>query len=58
VNPTHPIIVKLNKLRKVDQQRANKVSQQMLDNVLMASAIPHDVQVSSKRNLEILDDFL
>ena len=58
LNPTHPIIVKLNKLRKTDQERANRVSQQMLDNVLMASAIPHDVQVSSKRNLEIIDDFL
>lgn len=30
----------------------------MLDNVLMASAIPHDTVVSSKRNLEIIDDFL
>ena len=26
VNPAHPIIVKLNKLRKVDQKRANVVS--------------------------------
>ena len=43
VNPAHPIIVKLNKLRKLDQTRANRVSQQMLDNVLLSSAIPHDV---------------
>jgi hypothetical protein len=30
----------------------------MLDNVLMASAVPHDMQLSSERSMEILDDLL
>ena len=51
-------MVKLNKLRQVDAERATKVSRQMLDQVLVASGIPHDSKASSTRNLEILDDFL
>lgn len=30
----------------------------MLDNVLMASDVPHDMQASSERSMEILDDLL
>ena len=30
----------------------------MLDNVLMASAIPHDMQKSAERSMLILDDLL
>lgn len=43
INPTSPIIVKLNELRKIDSDKAGKVSKQMLDNVLMTSGIPHDM---------------
>jgi HSP90 family molecular chaperone len=42
INPTHPIMIKLNKLRKVDQTRAFNVSQSILDSILLASAIPRD----------------
>lgn len=58
INPSHPIIVKLNKLRKLDQKKASLVSKQMLDNVLTQSGIPHDMGVSAERNLNILDQYL
>jgi len=51
-------MVKLNKLRQVDAERATRISKQMLDQVLVASGVPHDTKASSKRNLEILDDLL
>ena len=58
INPQHPIIVKLNELRKKDESRATKVSKTMLDDVLMKSAIPNNMQEAASRNLEILDDYL
>ena len=51
INPFSPIMIKLNELRKVDKDRSALASKQILDNVLMNSAIPFDVQKSSKRNL-------
>ena len=58
INLNHTMIVKLNQLRKIDQNRATKVGKQLLDNLLIASAIPHDMAETSKRNLDIIDDFL
>lgn len=43
INPSHPIIVKLNDLRKVDANRASRVSKSLLDTVLMSSGIPTDL---------------
>ena len=43
INSQHPMIMKLNELRKVDSVKAAKVSKQLLDNVLMSSGIPHDL---------------
>jgi HSP90 family molecular chaperone len=58
INSYHPIIVKLNELRKVDSKRASHVSKQMLDSVLLQSGIPHDMNKSATRNLMILDQYL
>jgi len=58
INPSHPIMVKLNELRKVDSSKASNVSKQMLDNVLLSSGVPFDMQKSAARNLGIIDDFL
>ena len=58
INPTHPIIIKLNQLRKSDGAKASNVSKQMLDNVLMTSGIPHDMHKSATRNLNIIDSLL
>lgn len=58
INPNHPIVVKLNELRKKDPKRASQLSKQMMDNVLLTSGIPFNLQESSKRNLDVLNDFL
>ena len=58
INPSHGIIVKLNELRKRDPKRAGLLAHQMMDNVLMASGIPFDLQDSTKRNMNILNDYL
>jgi len=58
INAYHPIIVKLNELRKLDSERASHISKQMLDSVLLQSGIPHDLSKSASRNLMILDQYL
>ena len=58
INTSHKMIVKLNKLRKLDEARANKVSKQMIDTILLKSAIPIDMQKSAVGQLEIIDDYL
>ena len=58
INPSHGIIVKLNELRKRDPKRASILAHQMMDNVLMLSGIPYNLQDSTKRNLDVLNDYL
>jgi HSP90 family molecular chaperone len=58
INPSHGIIVKLNELRKRDPKRASVLAHQMMDNVLMLSGIPYNLQDSTKRNLDVLNDYL
>jgi HSP90 family molecular chaperone len=58
INPNHGIILKLNELRKRDPKRAGLLANQMMDNVLMASGIPFNLQDSTKRNMDILNDYL
>lgn len=43
INTSHPMILKLNKLRKQDEARANKASKQLIDSVLIQSAVPIDM---------------
>jgi len=45
-------------LRKLDPSKAELVSKQILDRILINAQIPHDIQSSAKRNLSIVDDFL
>ena len=58
INSNHPIIIKINKLRKVDSDRASKAHKQLLDSALVTSGAPIDMKVSSARNLEIIDDLI
>lgn len=58
INPKHPIIVKLNALRKKDPKRAGMLAQQVLENVLLSSGVPFNLQESTKRNLDMLSDYL
>ena len=58
INPKHPIIVKLNALRKRDPKRAGLLAHQVMENVLLSSGIPFNLQESTKRNLDMLSDYL
>ena len=55
INPSHPIIVKLNELRKKDSKRAGLLSKQLMDNILLSSGIPFDLNSSAKRNLDVMN---
>ena len=58
INPKHPIIVKLNELRKVNPKRASQLAHQVMDNVLLSSGIPFNLTDSVKRNFDVLNDYL
>lgn len=58
INPNHPLIIKLNQLRKKDSKKAAMIAKQMMDNVLAIGSIPYDLQASTKRNLDIMNDYL
>ena len=58
VNSAHPIVVKLNQLRKRDGAKATLLAKQMLENVMLASGIPYNMQESTKRNLDVLNEYL
>jgi HSP90 family molecular chaperone len=42
INPSHPIIVNLNHLRKTNAKLATLVSKQLIDNVMLQSGVPFD----------------
>jgi len=58
LTPNHPLITKLNQLRKKDAKKASMIAKQMFDNVLCTSSIPYDLQTSTKRNLALMTDYL
>jgi HSP90 family molecular chaperone len=58
INPQHPVIVKLNEMRKVDAKKASVLSKMVLDNILASAGIPYNLNESSKRNLDVLNDYL
>lgn len=43
INPQHPIVVKLNQLRKKDSKKASTIAKQLMDNVLTLSGIPYNL---------------
>ncbi len=49
INPNHPIIVKLNQLRKKDAKKAGLLARQLMDNILLNAGIP---------NLDVMNDYL
>ena len=58
VNPNHPIMVKLNKLRKIDSENASLLLKEVFDNVMLQSGIPYDVMASTKRSYKVLEMLL
>ena len=58
LNAAHPIVVNLNQLRKQNKQGAKLVAEQFLDNVLVQSGIPFDLQAGCDRQFKLLDSYL
>jgi len=58
INVYHPIIVNLNKVRKHNSKQGVKLAKQLLDQVMLQSGIPFNLQESMARNLEIMEGYL
>ena len=58
INPNHELIVKLNKIRKDDQDTAIMVAHQLIDSVFMGAGLPVDFNEVSERNYSILSEYL
>lgn len=58
INPKHPIIVRLEKLRTTDTPLAEKVAEQVYDNARVAAGVLEDPRAMLKRLNELLEQFL
>ena len=58
INAAHPIIVNLNQLRKQNRPAAALVARQFLDNVLVSSGIPFDLQAGTDRQFKPISSYL
>ena len=58
INPSHSIIINLNTLRKQDPQFAKELSLTFLDQILIGSSIPMNIQESSTRCQTLIDKYL
>jgi TNF receptor-associated protein 1 len=58
INPGHPIIVRLSSMRQADAALAVKVSEQILDNALVAAGLLDDPRAMLKRLNELLEQVL
>lgn len=58
INASHPTIVNLNALRKEDPTLAAEISQTFLDQVLLSSSMPIDIQQAAQRNQALIDKYL
>jgi len=58
INAQHPLLVKLNNLRKHDMDKANQVAKLFLDQVLIKNGVPFDTSESTKRSLDMMDEYL
>lgn len=55
INPTHPIIVKMNALRKVNVKEANNNLKQLLDICLLSTGITFDVKNFIRRSNQFIE---
>jgi hypothetical protein len=51
-------VVNLNQLRKKNKQAASLVCRQLLDNVMVASGIPYNVQEGTDRQYKMINNYL
>lgn len=58
INAAHPIIVNLNQLRKTNKVMASLVAKQLLDNVMIQSGIPYDMNEGIDRRYKMITQFL
>lgn len=58
INPNHSLMVKLNKLRKIDSENASLLLKEVFDNVLLQSGIPFDIMSSSNRSFKVIEMLL
>lgn len=58
INPTHPIILKLNKLRKTDTRSAIFNLRQLLDTCLLSTGLSFDVKSFLKRSQDYINEHL
>jgi TNF receptor-associated protein 1 len=58
VNPRHPVIVRLEKMRATDADLARKVAEQVLDNALVGAGLLEDPRTMLKRLNELLEKVL
>jgi len=50
INASHPTIINLNTLRKMDQDYAREISLNFLDQIMMSSQIPSDLRDGHARS--------
>jgi TNF receptor-associated protein 1 len=55
INPNHFLMVKLNKLRKVDSESASMLLKEVFDKILLQAGIPFDVGSSTKRSYKLIE---
>lgn len=58
LNPQHPIVYKLNELRKVNQPKAQMIAKQFLEQVMMMSGFQYSLPDNLKRSEKLLVDYL
>ena len=54
LNAAHPIIVNLNQLRKTNKVAATLVAKQLLDNVMVQSGIPFNINDGTERQYKLI----
>lgn len=58
INPTHPVILRLNQVREVDSQLARDVAEQIMDNAMIQAGLLDDNRAMVPRLTKLLDKAL
>lgn len=58
LNAGHPIVVNLNQLRKTNKEMAGLVARQLLDNVMVSSGIPFNLNEGTDRQYKLISSYL
>lgn len=58
INPSHPVIIRLNSIRESDASLAEKVAEQVYDNARVAAGVLEDPRAMLKRLNELLEKVL